>query len=113
MQPYVGQGAAAPPPPSNHDEFIKSLVPSFLSIDVDGRVCRLESFSKVIAPGSRVGWIVASEQMALGSLGIPGLAYQPALAVHRPSRRAAPLLREAFAYRDRPLGTSHGRHVRK
>ncbi|KAF7715387.1 Uncharacterized protein PECH_002812 [Penicillium ucsense] len=63
MQPYVGQGAAPPPPPANHDEFIKSLVPSFLSMDVDGRVCRLESFSKVIAPGSRVGWIVASEQM--------------------------------------------------
>jgi aromatic amino acid aminotransferase I len=63
MQPYVGQGAAAPPPPANHEEFIKALVPSFLSIDVDGRVCRLESFSKVIAPGSRVGWIVASEQM--------------------------------------------------
>ncbi|KAJ5902787.1 Aromatic amino acid aminotransferase [Penicillium taxi] len=63
MQPYVGDGAAAPPPPASHDEFIKALVPSFLSMDVDGRVCRLESFSKVIAPGSRVGWIVASEQM--------------------------------------------------
>ncbi|KAJ5662184.1 Aromatic amino acid aminotransferase [Penicillium maclennaniae] len=44
-------------------EFIKSLVPSFLSLDVDGRVVRLESFSKVVAPGSRVGWIVASEQI--------------------------------------------------
>lgn len=63
MQPYAGEGAAAPPPPASHDEFIKSLVPSFLSIDVDGRVCRLESFSKVVSPGSRVGWIVASEQI--------------------------------------------------
>ncbi|KAJ6123173.1 Aromatic amino acid aminotransferase [Penicillium capsulatum] len=63
MQPYVGQGAPAPPPPATHDEFIKSLVPSFLSLDVDGRVIRLESFSKVVAPGSRVGWIVASEQV--------------------------------------------------
>ncbi|KAJ5125625.1 Aromatic amino acid aminotransferase [Penicillium atrosanguineum] len=63
MQPYVGQDAPAPPPPANHDEFIKSLVPSFLSLDVDGRVVRLESFSKVVAPGSRVGWIVASEQI--------------------------------------------------
>ncbi|KAJ5580370.1 Aromatic amino acid aminotransferase [Penicillium hetheringtonii] len=46
-----------------HEEFIKSLVPSFLSLDVDGRVVRLESFSKVVAPGTRVGWIVASEQV--------------------------------------------------
>jgi aromatic amino acid aminotransferase I len=32
-------------------------------MDVDGRVVRLESFSKVVSPGSRVGWIVASEQI--------------------------------------------------
>lgn len=63
MQPYVGQDAPAPPPPSTHEEFIKSLVPSFLSLDVDGRVVRLESFSKVVAPGTRVGWVVASEQI--------------------------------------------------
>ncbi|KAJ5643293.1 Aromatic amino acid aminotransferase [Penicillium longicatenatum] len=63
MQPYSGEGAAAPPPPATHDDFIKSLVPSFLSMDVDGRVVRLESFSKVVSPGSRVGWIVASEQI--------------------------------------------------
>lgn len=43
--------------------FLKSLIPSFLSLDVDGRVLRLESFSKVISPGSRTGWVVASEQV--------------------------------------------------
>jgi len=32
-------------------------------MDVDGRVLRLDSFSKVISPGSRVGWITASEQI--------------------------------------------------
>lgn len=63
MQPYTGEGAAALPPPATHDDFLKSLVPSFLSLDVDGRVVRLESFSKVVSPGSRVGWIVASEQL--------------------------------------------------
>lgn len=63
MQPYVGEDAKPVPPPATHEEFIKSLVPSFLSMDVDGRVVRLESFSKVISPGSRVGWIVASEQV--------------------------------------------------
>ena len=30
---------------------MQELIPSFLSIDVDGRVLRLDSFSKVVAPG--------------------------------------------------------------
>ncbi|WPH02659.1 putative aromatic aminotransferase Aro8 [Acrodontium crateriforme] len=63
MQPYAGPDAVDPPAPATHDEFLKSIVPSFLSIDVDGRVMRMDSFSKVIAPGSRVGWITASEQI--------------------------------------------------
>ncbi|KAL1963130.1 hypothetical protein VTN77DRAFT_8673 [Rasamsonia byssochlamydoides] len=63
MQPYTPAGAASVPPPANHEEFLKVLLPSFLSIDVDGRVLRLESFSKVISPGSRTGWIVGSEQI--------------------------------------------------
>ncbi|KAI8055726.1 pyridoxal phosphate-dependent transferase [Syncephalis plumigaleata] len=36
-----------------------SLLPSLLSMDTDGRVIRLESFSKILAPGSRLGWLVA------------------------------------------------------
>ncbi|GES57259.1 aromatic aminotransferase Aro8 [Aspergillus terreus] len=63
MQPYRGADSSAVPPPANHGEFIKSLIPSYLSIDVDGRVLRLESFSKVLTPGSRVGWVVGSEQI--------------------------------------------------
>jgi len=39
--------------------FLDSLVPSYLSIDVDGRVLRLDTFSKTIAPGCRLGWITA------------------------------------------------------
>ncbi|KAJ1960797.1 hypothetical protein GGI12_003606 [Dipsacomyces acuminosporus] len=38
---------------------LSSLISSFLSIDVDGRVIRLDSFSKVLAPGLRCGWITA------------------------------------------------------
>ena len=63
MQPYTGPNAPDVPPPASHDAFISALVPSLLSMDVDGRVMRLDSFSKVIAPGSRIGWITASEQI--------------------------------------------------
>jgi len=63
MQPYTGPNAPDVPPPASHAEFLKSLVPSFLSMDTDGRVMRLDSFSKVISPGSRIGWITASEQV--------------------------------------------------
>lgn len=63
MQPYTGRDAPDVPPPSSHEDFLNHLVPSLLSMDVDGRVIRLDSFSKVIAPGLRVGWITASEQI--------------------------------------------------
>lgn len=46
----------------SYDEFLNGLVPSYLNFDVEGRVIRLDSFSKVLAPGSRVGWIVAQER---------------------------------------------------
>jgi aromatic amino acid aminotransferase I len=32
-------------------------------MDVDGRVLRMDSFSKVVVPGSRLGWVTASEQI--------------------------------------------------
>ncbi|EXJ93947.1 hypothetical protein A1O1_02340 [Capronia coronata CBS 617.96] len=40
-------------------DFLDSLVPSYLSMDVDGRVVRLDTFSKTVAPGCRLGWITA------------------------------------------------------
>jgi aromatic amino acid aminotransferase I / 2-aminoadipate transaminase len=63
MQPYTGPDAPDIPPPASNEEFLKALVPTYLSMDVDGRVMRMDSFSKVIAPGTRVGWITASEQI--------------------------------------------------
>lgn len=63
MQPYTGQNQPDVPPPSNVEEFISSLIPSLVSIDIDGRVMRMDSFSKVLVPGSRMGWVVASEQI--------------------------------------------------
>ncbi|KAL2022694.1 hypothetical protein VTK56DRAFT_4775 [Thermocarpiscus australiensis] len=50
-------------PPRSVDEFLDGLIPSLLSMDVDGRVLRMDSFSKVVVPGSRLGWITASEQI--------------------------------------------------
>ena len=39
--------------------FLDSLVPSYISQDYQGRVVRLDTFSKTIAPGCRLGWITA------------------------------------------------------
>lgn len=47
----------------DHEEFVKALVPSYLSMDVDGRVLRLDSVSKTIAPGARFGWIVGQKNL--------------------------------------------------
>lgn len=51
------------------DEFIdieeyitKHLTPSYLEIDTSGRVLRIETFSKLFAPGLRVGFIVAHKR---------------------------------------------------
>ncbi|KAL8724694.1 MAG: hypothetical protein Q9166_007805 [cf. Caloplaca sp. 2 TL-2023] len=44
-------------PKSSGYPFLDSLVPSYLSIDTDGRVVRLDTFSKTVAPGCRLGWI--------------------------------------------------------
>lgn len=63
MEPYVGPDAPEAAPPKSHEEFVKALVPSFLSLDTDGRVMRMDSFSKVVAPGSRIGWITAPQQI--------------------------------------------------
>ncbi len=46
-----------------HDEYLSALIPSYLSLDTSGRVIRLDSFSKIIAPGTRVGWITGAEQL--------------------------------------------------
>lgn len=46
----------------SHEKFLEGLVSSYLSIDTEGRVVRLDSFSKVLAPGTRLGWIVAQSR---------------------------------------------------
>lgn len=60
---HVPMFANAEPVPegwkSSGYKFLDSLVPSMISIDVEGRVIRLDTFSKTVAPGCRLGWITA------------------------------------------------------
>ncbi|GAA5978310.1 hypothetical protein JCM11641_004650 [Rhodosporidiobolus odoratus] len=46
------------------DEFLKSLVPSYLALDTEGRVIRIDTFSKTICPGSRLGWTTCNPVFA-------------------------------------------------
>ena len=50
-------------PPTTIETFLENLVPSFLSLDTSGRVLRLDSFSKILAPGSRCGWVTGPAQI--------------------------------------------------
>lgn len=46
-----------------NDEYIATLPMSYLSLDRSGRVIRLDSTSKILAPGLRCGWITACSQV--------------------------------------------------
>lgn len=45
------------------ERYVQNLMPTFLSLDTDGRVLRMDSFSKVLVPGARLGWVTASAQV--------------------------------------------------
>ncbi|KAI1810073.1 aromatic amino acid aminotransferase 1 [Poronia punctata] len=70
-KPIPGFKAAANtlPKKSGHP-FIDSLVPSFLNIDTDGRVVRLDTFSKTIAPGCRLGWVTSTPEICERIIGV-------------------------------------------
>ncbi|QPG77111.1 hypothetical protein FOA43_004514 [Brettanomyces nanus] len=46
----------------SNDEFVKSLHPSYTTLDTTGRVVRVETFSKIFAPGTRLGYAIAHPQ---------------------------------------------------
>ncbi|KAK8096798.1 hypothetical protein PG999_012742 [Apiospora kogelbergensis] len=56
----AGPPGAAPP---TTQQYARSLIPSYLSMDTDGRVFRMDSFAKTISPGARVGWVTAARQV--------------------------------------------------
>ncbi|GAA6038133.1 hypothetical protein JCM8097_007563 [Rhodosporidiobolus ruineniae] len=68
--PFVPSPSAAAAGPQRDDktptddEFLAALVPSYLSIDTEGRVVRIDTFSKTIAPGSRLGWTTCNPLFA-------------------------------------------------
>ena len=66
FNPEIPMFANAEPRPtgwkSSGYDFLDSLVPSSVSIDTEGRVIRLDTFSKTIAPGCRLGWITAQPE---------------------------------------------------
>lgn len=76
-------------------EFLDSLVPSYMSVDTDGRVVRLDTFSKTVAPGCRVGWITAQPAIIEKIVRITEVSTQ------QPSGFAQSMLAELF------LGHSH------
>lgn len=42
---------------TNLSDFISALIPSYLSLSTTGNVLRMDSFSKILAPGTRTGWV--------------------------------------------------------
>lgn len=50
-------------PPFCLDQFRNSLPTSYISLDRSGRVVRVETTSKILAPGLRCGWLTASRQI--------------------------------------------------
>ncbi|KAK0657352.1 pyridoxal phosphate-dependent transferase [Cercophora newfieldiana] len=63
MPPYTPSSPSPPSATESPESFLHSLIPTLLSLDTEGRVLRMDSFSKVVIPGSRLGWVTASEQI--------------------------------------------------
>ena len=61
--PDTAASETSAPQKSSGYKFLDSLVPSYLSVDYQGRVVRLDTFSKTVAPGCRLGWITTQPKL--------------------------------------------------
>ncbi|KAK0457665.1 PLP-dependent transferase [Desarmillaria tabescens] len=59
-----GRNRSATPPKYDEPTFLRSLERTFLSFDTQGRVIRLDTFSKTLAPGNRLGWFTCNPLFA-------------------------------------------------
>ncbi|KAH9855019.1 PLP-dependent transferase [Lenzites betulinus] len=65
MAPYAAKFEGGSQPSSaDSEKWIASLSPSFVRFDYQGRVIRLDTFSKTIAPGSRLGFFTCNPVFA-------------------------------------------------
>lgn len=66
LAPYSAKSARASSSvgPAESDKWLSGLSPSYLKFDYQGRVIRLDTFSKTIAPGSRLGFFTCNPRFA-------------------------------------------------
>ncbi|KAF7370683.1 Aminotran-1-2 domain-containing protein [Mycena sanguinolenta] len=60
QQASLPYGSSAAPKKQTDEEWLDGLVPSFVRFDYQGRVIRLDTFSKSIGPGGRLGYFTGS-----------------------------------------------------
>ncbi|KAG1755732.1 pyridoxal phosphate-dependent transferase [Suillus lakei] len=60
----TGATPSGKPSADESKRYVSTLTPSFLNFDYEGRVIRLDTFSKTIAPGSRLGWFTCNPLFA-------------------------------------------------
>jgi len=61
MPPYPTP--ASKPTSESTEDYLSALPPTYLSLDDHGRVLRLDSFSKVLVPGARMGFVTGTAQV--------------------------------------------------
>eukprot|EP01083_Nonionella_stella_P171218 584395_1 len=88
---FLNFGPDSAPTPENESSYLTPSNTSYLAMDVDGRVLRFDSLSKVLAPGLRLGFVTGPSvflerinfHMQACSLHTSGLSQQAAVSLFR------------------------------